>query len=255
MPFPRAALLVAWGTAYLQGRASLDEADVHTVGEDGLHRVVGLPGHEEPAAWSVALGLLRREGATSLRLVLPEPGDPLGLPGPAALTEAATAAGEVAVVLGGPAIALVPTVAPDAHGAVVRWDVLLAGSTVGNGGLPSLAESERELAERMREGIATLEALGLARGRDDVSDRLRVVDHGLRRLILPTTLPPRAVRLVEQATRLAAVVAIAREDDGAAVTAAEAATREAALRPLSQAARYALCAGYGAAAEPDPADR
>ena len=248
MPFPRSGPLVAWGTAYLLGRASLDEADVHTVAEDVVHRVVGVPGAGEPVGWSVALGLLRRAGTTGLRLSLPEPGDPLGLPGPAALTEAATQAGEAAVLDGEVRGVLVPTIGSEE--AVVRWDLLPADPGLPVAGLPSVSEAERELAEGMREGIATLEALGLARGRDAVAEPLAAVDRAARPMLLPTTLPPRAVRLLEQATRLAAVVALARADDGAAVTLVEAQQRESALRPLSRSARRALCAGYSAGLEP-----
>jgi hypothetical protein len=250
-PFPRSARLVAWGTAYLQERVSLDEADEAIVGDDLRHRVVGLPGHDDPVGWTVALGILRRDGAAGMRLVLPVPGDALGLPGPAAVTEAATDAGEVAVVTGAAPLALVPTAAESpSGGVVVRWDLLPAAASIDTGGLPSVAEADRALAEQMREGIAALELLGLARGRDEVSARLAAAERDARRLSLPPTLPARAVRLVEQATRLAAVVSIAREDDGAAVTAHEALTRDAALSPLSRAARHALCAGYSAAIEP-----
>jgi hypothetical protein len=48
------------------------------------------------------------------------------------------------------------------------------------------------------------------------------------------------------------VVSLAREDDGAAVTSAEALRREDALRPLARTAHRAMCAGYSAAAEPVP---
>jgi hypothetical protein len=212
--------------------------------------VVGVPGHVEPVPWPLALGVLRSEGVTALRLVLPEPGDVLGLPGPAAVTEAATEAGEAAVLVGGPDAVLVPTLGGAPPDTVVRWDVLPAAPSHGTGGLPTLAEAERGLASRVAESIATLEALGLARGREDVAARLAAVDQRVRLLRLPDTLPTRALRLVESATRLAAVVALATEDDGAAVTAGEAHSRREALRPLSEAARHALCAGYGAGAEP-----
>ena len=59
MPFPRSGPLVAWGTAYLLGRASLDEADVHTVADDVVHRVVGVPGLLDLAC-TVDVGLFER---------------------------------------------------------------------------------------------------------------------------------------------------------------------------------------------------
>ncbi len=246
-PFPRSAVAVAWGTAALQGRTSLDDAADHAAADE-RHRVVGLGGDHDPRAWTVALGLLRTGGAEALRLVLPQPGDVLGTPGPRSVVEAATAAGEAVVTVGGPPLVLVPTAS--AEGDAVRWDALPCEATVAAGGLPSVAEAEREVAEQMRHGIAALESLGLARGRDDLASRLASVDRRSRSLALPPGFPARAVRLVEQATRLAAVVSLAREDDGAAVTSAEALRREDALRPLARTARRALCAGYSAAAEP-----
>jgi hypothetical protein len=247
--FPRAAVLVAWGTACLQGRTSPDEAGDRISGDE-RNRVVGLGQDPDPVSWAVALGLLRAGGAEALRLVLPHPGDVLGAPGPREVVEAAAAAGEAAVTVGGPPLALVPTVSPE--GDAVRWDALPCEPTVGSAGLPSVAEAEREVADSMREGIAALEGLGLARGRDDLASRLAAVDRRSRSMSLPPGFPARAVRLVEQATRLAAVVSLAREDDGAAVTSAEALRREDALRPLARTARRAMCAGYSAAAEPVP---
>jgi len=82
-----------------------------------------------------------------------------------------------------------------------------------------------------------------------VAPRLRRLDRSLRDIELPPTLPARSQRLVATASRLLGVLDIAAESDGAAVTASEVLRRDAALRPLRTAARYALCAAYSAAAE------
>jgi hypothetical protein len=71
----------------------------------------------------------------------------------------------------------------------------------------------------------------------------------LRDIDLPPGLPARAQRLVATASRLIGVLDIAAETDGAAVTSSEVLRRDAALRPLRTAARYALCAAYSATAE------
>jgi len=248
----RAGALTAWGSAYLAGVVSLDDADASTVGPDALHRVRGVPGEDADVPVSIALGRLRARGVTGLRLVLPEPGDPTGLPGPTSFTATAVAAGAAVVTVGppeAPAYALVATSATAGSGDAVRWDVVPVDFALAPAGLPTLSEADRSLTETMTASTAVLATLDVARGRDDVAVRLRRLDRALREIDLPPTLTPRAQRLVATASRLLGVLDIAEETDGAAVTASETLRRSAALRPLRTATRYALCAAYSAAAE------
>jgi hypothetical protein len=253
--YPRGGALTVWGNAYLVGRASLDEADVHTVGDDALHRVVGVPDEPDPVPVSIALARLRGRGVTSLRLVLPEPGDATGLPGPADANARAVAAREAVLTLGPIEVrswALVPEAAASTDGPVVRWELTEVNPSVAPHGLPTLSEAERGLTEAMAATTMTLDSLDLARGRDDIAPALAAFDRQLQRVLLPPTLPQRAQRMIVSATRLLAVLSLAAETDGAAVTASQAEARAAALRPLRTAARYALCAAYSAHAEPAP---
>jgi hypothetical protein len=247
--------MTAWGNAYLVGEVSLDEAVEEITAGDPLHRVVGVPGEDGSVSLAVALGRLRAAGVESLRLVLPAPGDPTGFPGPSAVTSAAVAAG-AAVLTVGPldvtAYALLPMTATTETGDVVRWDVVQVAHSTAPHGLPTLSEADRALQAALRSTTGELDALDVARGRDEVGPRLVALDRSLRRLVLPASLPPRAQRMVATASRLLGVLALAGESDGAAVTSAEARRRLDALRPLQTAARYALCAGYSAAAEPTP---
>ncbi|MBI1376046.1 MAG: hypothetical protein GC157_00960 [Frankiales bacterium] len=249
----RPGALTCWGNAYLGGAASLDECVERTVHADALHRVTGVPDEPDAVSLAVALGRLRASGVTGLRLVLPEPGDPTGLPGPRTTTDAAVAAGCAVLTVGPPEVAplaLVPTVSAADRGDVVRWDVHAAAWAVPPAGLPSLAEADRGLSEALRATTADLDALDVASGRDAVGPRLVAIDRSVRRIDLPASLPARAQRMVAGASRLLGILTVAAEGDGAAVTAGEAAGRAQALRPLRTAARYALCAGYSAAAEP-----
>ncbi len=249
----RAGALTAWGTAYLRGAVSLDEADVAVVGPDAVHRVLDVPSEPEPVSLSVALGRLRAQGVTALRLVLPEAGDPTGLPGPASFTAAAVTAGAAVVTVGPLEVASYAlrarVAATDEGGDVVRWDLVPVDHSIAPCGLPTLSEADRALTAAMAGATTELAALDVARGRDDVAPRLRRLDRDLRDIDLPGTLPPRAQRLVATASRLLGVLDLAVETDGGAVTAAEARRRADALRPLRTAARYALCAAYSAAAE------
>jgi hypothetical protein len=249
----RPGALTAWGNAHLVDGASLDHVVEHVVGDDGVHRVVGLPGDDEPRSLTSALVTLRSLGATSLRLVLPVAGHPTGLPGPTSVSTAAVAAGAAVLTVGpptAPTYALVPVVAGSGDATVVRWDVLEADHVPAPYGLPTLAEADRGLAEAIAAATSELDALDVARGRDAVGGRLAALDKALRDIALPPSLPARAQRLVATASRLLGVVDLAVETDGAAITADESHRRRAALRPLATAARHALCAGYSAAVEP-----
>jgi hypothetical protein len=250
---PRAALLTLWGNAHLRGSASLDDAAAHAVGADALHRVVGVPGEDGDVPIGIALARLRLSRVEALRVVLPEPGDPTGMPGPAAFNVDAVAAGEAVITVsrpGAPALALVPAVAPSEGGDVVRWDVVEVGPSAHPHGLPTLSEAERQLAESLIEATEALAALDLARGREEVAGRLQSLERRVSRLDLPGSLSPRAQRAVVQAARLLAILEIAASTPGAEVTAGEAQAREATLRPLRRAARHALCAACSAEAEP-----
>lgn len=248
----RAGALTAWGTAYLRGAVSLDEADAAVVGPDAVHRVLGVPAERDAVPVSIALGRLRARGVTALRLVLPEPGDPTGLPGPASFTASAVTAGAAVVSVGprdAPSFALHARVARTEDGDAVRWDLVAVDHSVAPAGLPTLSEADRALTAAMAGATKELAALDVARGREDVGPRLAQLDRALRDIDLPPTLPARAQRLVATASRLLGVLDLAVETEGAAVTAAEVRRRAEALRPLRTAARYALCAAYSAAAE------
>lgn len=249
----RPGALTAWGNDYLRGSSSLDDAVDEIVGPDPLHRVVGVPGEVDAVSLAVALGRLRATGVEALRLTLPEPGDPTGLPGPPPVTTSAIAAGAAVITVAPPgatSYALVPSTAPSDSGDVVRWDVTEVVPSIAPYGLPTLSEADRLLSEALRQTTSELDLLDVARGRDEVGPRLVALDRSLRRIELPPSLPARAQRMVATASRLLGVLTLATESDGAAVTASEAARRLDALRPLRTAVRYALCAGYSAAAEP-----
>ena len=249
----RAGTLTAFGNAALLGLGGLDEAVDAVTGADALHRVVGLPGEAEPVSLALALGRLRTLGVTGLRLVLPEPGDLVGVPGPASFSTLALAAGSAVITVAPPevaALALVPTAAASEGGDVVRWDVVPVEFAPAPSGLPTLSEAERQLAETMRETTETLDLLDVARGRDDVAGALSRLERELRDLPLPASLEPRAQRTVVSALRLVGILRVAADAESAAVTAAETARRAEAIRPLRRTARHALCAAWSAALEP-----
>jgi hypothetical protein len=254
LPLPRAVRLVAWGNAALSGATSLDEAGARVVADDDRHRVVGLPGAEEEQTLPVALGLLRRLGVTSLRLALPAPGDPLGLPGPATFNAEATAAGQAVLTDGREALGLLPAVltggGDGVHVTTVRWSVhqvLPAWSQ----DVPSLSEAEQLLQETLRQVTHDLLVLDVARWRPEVADTLRRLREPADGDGLAPGYPARAHRVLALARRVATIADLAGGDPGAAVSAAEMAARERALRPLAKASRRAAVAAANAVREPN----
>ncbi len=232
-----AGRLAAWGSAVLAGTVSPDQAADEVVGgSDASHRVFGLPDESEGVTLPYALGRLRALGVGGLRLVLPRPGDPAGLPGPPVFNEKAIARGEAVITVGGRPLGLVD----EGRGAWSVHPVTADPRTP-----PSLADAERELGRAMRECTEALVSLDVARWEPVAAD---ILAHRARheRPALPMSAPPQAHRVLHQALRLASIVDAARAGDGAAVSAGETARRAAILREIDVAARRAVEAACSA---------
>lgn len=254
---PRSALLAAWGSAWLAGEASLAELVERVTVHDDRHAVHGLAADDLDLERAAAR--LRAAGVTTLRVVLPAPGDPLGLPGPGPFTAAALDAGEGVVALrpDGTGTGLVPHLT--AHGSaldgtvtIVAWtacDVAFRGSYTG----PFLHEAEHDLRRGVLEVAAALRQLDVARWRPDVAEALqdlrREARAGLDDDELPGGHPARARDLLVRARQLAGVVALAGQDTGGAVDTREVAAREASLHELARLVRRARVAAYNAASD------
>ncbi|MFC6064432.1 hypothetical protein [Streptomyces ochraceiscleroticus] len=256
---PRSGRLAAWGNALLAGLVPPDDAAERIAEGDAVHRVTGLPGEPGPVGLTLALGRLRALGATGLRVALPVPGHPLGLSGPPEFNARAIEA-EEAVTACGVALGLVPEVHEagpegDVHVEVV-WHCL-AVRDAPPADVPSLGEAERELAQALREATELLAKLDVA-GSGPVADAAlaayRARAEAGRQLLAPGY-PPRAVRVLELAQKVGALVRIAEgpggggREHGAAVSSSQIAARRDALRPVERTARRAQVAAYNAAVE------
>jgi hypothetical protein len=251
---PRSGRLAAWGNALLAGFVGPDDAALAIVGEDAVHRVDGIPGEAGPVGLTLALGRLRALGVTGLRVALPAPGHPLGLSGPPEFNARALEA-EEAVVCFGAALGLVPEVDEAGPEGDVHVEVLwhcLPVREAPPADVPSLGEAERELAEALREATEVLTRLDVA-GSGPVAeaaiDAYRARAERGREALAPGY-PPRAVRVLELAQRVALLVDVAYGNGhGAAVTASEMGARAVALRPVERTARRALVAAYNSMVE------
>ncbi|MFJ7214130.1 hypothetical protein [Amycolatopsis sp. NPDC098790] len=247
------ATFAVWSSAWLNGAAASDDVLDALLAWGEAHDVVAadaaaaeafaLPLAFNRAATPVQLLMaLRSQGAKSMQLVLPVPGDVRGLGGGGPFTEAALRAGD-AVVLPELGSGLVPE--PIAEG-LVRWTVFSLSPTpleyVG------LAEAEHGLTDAIRNSAGALQALDVASDRPGVRAELSAHLRSRPDVDWPAGTPGRALRVLQRAEEIAAILAIASSDDpGGAISASASTLRAQALRPLSEAVRTARCAAVNEA--------
>lgn len=251
---PRSALLACWTSAWMAADASLPEVVERVTRQDDAHLVTGL--WVDDLDLEQAVGRLRAEGMTQVRVVLPAPGDPLGLPGPGAFTQQALVAGEgvLAVRPDGTGTGLVPTLTShgtDLEGTVttVVWNaypVEVSGPDQG----PFLHEAEHDLRRGIVEATRALGDLDVARWDPDIGDALDDLrlarQRGLIEDDLPGSWPVRARQVLVQAGLVARILALVKQDIGGAIDAREADARDRVLRELARIVRRARVAAYNA---------
>lgn len=254
LDLPRSVRLALWATAVVQGRVDLGRAVSVVTGADEPHRLRGedLPVSADPLGPGLADlfdQLTGRVGA--VRAVLPVPGDARGLAGPLQATRAAVEAEEAAVTVpahvDAPAHVLVPEMtwfgSELEPGSLVTWTSFRVDVAPSPASLPQLPDAERAMREALLEATEALASLDVARWRDDAADRIALVrDVGMPANVVPPGTDRRVVRVLSSAVRVRAIVALAAEDDGAAITGWEADRRSATLRRIDHAARAALVA-------------
>ena len=219
-----------WGSAWLRGDAAPDDL-IDAVHDGELpHSVGGLGADVVPLL--VGLAELRTRGATALGAAFPAEGDPVGLGGPVAFNTAAIEAGEAVVALGG-GKGLVPL----RVGPTYQW----TGFDAGPRQLADVGEADRGLRAALLEAADLLAGLDVARWRPEAADELLNLRR-VRTVPAPPGVPGRCVDLAARALQALGIAELALEDDGGALTAAEADARRAAILPLDRAGRRALTA-------------
>ena len=249
------ATLVVWTSAWLHGAAAADDvldalqswADLHEVvaQDSGTADLLELPtAPEKPASPALLLAALRRVGIVGGELVLPTAGDFRGLRGHAPFAAAALHAGEAAVLRAeGDAIpadqtdfGLVPERVADG---VVRWTVLRLPAAPGVEHLP-IGEAEFELSGAMRAAATALVELDVARHRPGVRAEISALVEKQPSIPWPPGMPNRALRVLQRANEVAAILQVAMSDaPGGALSASAMRRRAEALRPLDDAVRTA----------------
>ena len=239
----RSTRFVAWVRAWRAGLVPFDDlADEITGGEE--HLVADAPGTWTDVPLSAGLPVFAKLHPDDVRLVLPAPGDPRGLPGPGPLTGAAMLAGEALMT---PAFGLVPEVRSHTSGSGVTFETVLwrvIGTAEYRPGFQmGAAEAELELTQALSEATTQLTRLDVAQWRPELAGALQALRRPDSTATLPPGFDPRARRLFARASVLDQVLALAEHSaPGGAVNGYEAQQRDAALRPLTAACRQALVA-------------
>jgi hypothetical protein len=179
-----------------------------------------------------------------IRLVLPAPGDPRGLPGPGELTGAAMLAGEAVMT---PSFGVVPQVQRHVSGSGVEFETVLWRFFPVHDYRPvfqpGAAEAESELTVALGEATTQLTKLDVAQWKPELAGALQALRRPESTATLPTGFDPRARRLFARASVLDQVLALADLNaPGGAINGYEAQQRDAARRPHTSACRQALVA-------------
>ncbi|HEY3606490.1 MAG TPA: hypothetical protein VGL06_03270 [Pseudonocardiaceae bacterium] len=276
------ATMVVWTSAWLHGAAAADdvldalqswvESHEVTAHDQTTADLLGLPAPpDRGGSPALLLAAARRLGSKAGELVLPVAGDLRGLRGHASFAAAALHAGEAAVLTTSPDaaaelgvtsdIGLVPEHVADG---VLRWTAFRLLSAPLADPTP-LGEAEHELSGAMRAAATALVELDVARHRPGVREEISAVVEGQPRSPWPPGMPSRALRVLQRAGEVAAILQVATSDDPGGAVSASAIRRHAeALRPLDHAVRTARRAAVAEAVralsdcrrvDPSPTDR
>ena len=234
MPLPRSAELAVWLNAALEGTVGPDDFAVAVRGEDPQHLVLGWPDAPTTFGLDELPAAARRLGTPRAFLALPVPGDPLGLAGPPDFNATAVDL-EEGVVIGGEtgSVGLLPVV--DAR--TVVWTAQVARA-------PKVLdpfEEGRLLRQVLLAATAELVRLDVASWQPEIPDLLLNLQHRPA-LALPPGTSAVAVEALERADLCREIVALARIDDGGAISSHEAAARTRCLTDLDVAARRTMAA-------------
>lgn len=248
----RSTRFVTWARAWRAGTVSYDDVADETEGGEE-HLVADAPDTWTDIPLREAVRALSKLHPDEIRLVLPVPGDPRGLPGPGPFTAGALDAGE-GVIAG--RLGLVPQIRTHTSGSgdtftIVVWQAY----ALPDGPLPPVeptpAEAEADLAGALNEATVALTRLDVAAWKPELSGALSALRRPDNGTDLPPGFSPRARRLFARASVLDRVLALAAEvAPGGAVNGYEAQQRDEALRPLTVACRRALMAACNSPLEP-----
>jgi hypothetical protein len=253
LPARRSTRFTAWVRAWRAGIVPFDELAEEIAGDEE-HVVADAPGTWRDVPLRDGLPALAKLHPDDIRLVLPAPGDPRGLPGPGPLTGAALVTGEAVVTT---EFGLVPEVNRHTSGSGVEFETVVwrvhpvPEAGFNRGFQIAAAEAEAELTMALAEATTQLTGLDVAQWRPELAGALAALRRPESTATLPPGFDPRARRLFARASVLDQLLALAEHSaPGGAVNGYEAQQRDAALRPLTAACRRALVAACNSPLHP-----
>lgn len=249
------ATLVIWSAAWRNGCAASDDVldalqlwgDAHGVraADPDTAAALELPLPGQPAAApALLLTALRGVSFVDAGIVLPIPGDVRGLGGKSSFAEEAMRAGE-AVLLGEAGFGIVPNKVSQDE---IQWTVYQLPAVTGRE-LAPLSQAEHDLSGSMRSAATALVELGVAKAKPNVREEIAAMVERSQQLPWPEGMPQRAVRVLQRAAELDAILhAASGNQPGGAQSSRTARAREEVLAPLAGAVRSARCAAVDEAA-------
>ncbi len=239
-PIPRSIVLAAWANSWIDGSCSGDDI-THALEQFGPQRFLA-PGSEGTAPTGLLvglsdLGLRPGNGKARLRVVLPTPGDPSGLPGPPAVNREAIAAGQ-AIVADDEGVTFLPLFSE----LVTTWTAFATPAAAA----PTMAIRPEQAAAAVKRALldatAQLADLDLAAGRDDVAELLMELNIRMKRVKLPASLPGAAQHTIHSAAQILGIAEIALAAAKPALTTNLERQRHSVLTELATTARHCLAA-------------
>jgi hypothetical protein len=136
-------------------------------------------------------------------------------------------------VLGVSGLGIVPTTVADG---VLRWTVYPVPEPGPPPEFVALSQAERDLRDQVRQSASVLTSLGVARHRPGVREEIAAALRARPASLWPAGMPPQALRVLQHADEVEAILAAAKIDEpGGALSASAATARREALRPIETA--------------------
>ena len=154
LPVRRSSRFVAWVRAWRAGLVPYDDVAAEIAGDEE-HLVADVPGTWTDVPLGEGVAALSKLHPDEVRLVMPAPGDPRGLPGPGPFTGAALVTGEGVLAS---RLGLVPEVRTHTSGSGVTFETVLwrcfpLPEACHSADEPTAAEAEAELSTALTEAL------------------------------------------------------------------------------------------------------
>lgn len=243
-PVPHSALLALWVNAWCAGSVSADSL-VDAMATIGTSRIVSARSNtSDQQSTGLIIGLAELEISPaslqrpSMRVALPTPGDPRGLPGPPALNMLAIDAGQLAIV-DSLNIALLPT---SGNNAAVMWEPRETASDLSSGVAVRPEEAPSAVRSALHSAMSALADLDLATGEIAVSAHMLALSRALQKTPIPETTSGQDRHTIHTAATVIGICELALGDNPRQPTAVLERERRRVLVELSAIARHSLAA-------------